>query len=253
MRHKVIAVCGKGGVGKTTVSAVAAGILRSSDDLKALIIDADHAGGLGMALGIQPDKSISDIRDRTIDEIKKGKIDKKGIALSMDYLLMEAAAERESLAFIWIGRPDHIGCYCSVNQLLRDAVELLAGQFDITLIDAEAGIEQVNRDVMRKVDYLLLVSDTSAKGIRVAETIRDVAGNVSRIDKAGLLLNRVSSEKQVEEISTRTGIEIIGWIPEDETIRRFDEQELSFFELPDCPARRAIVEALGKKEILKRW
>lgn len=251
MSRKVIAVCGKGGVGKTTVSAVAAGILRGSDGLKSLIIDADHAGGLGIALGIQPDKSISDIRDQTINEIKKGEMDKKGIALSMDYLLMEAAAERESLAFIWIGRPDHVGCYCSVNQLLRDAVELLAGQFDITLIDAEAGIEQVNRDVMRKVDYLLLVSDTSAKGIRVAETIRDVAGNVSRLDKAGLLLNRVSSEKQVEEISTRTEIEIIGWIPEDETIRRFDEQELSFFELPDCPARRAIVEALGKKEILK--
>jgi CO dehydrogenase maturation factor len=252
LSRKVIAVCGKGGVGKTTVSAVAAGILRGSDGLKSLIIDADHAGGLGIALGIHPDKSISDIRDQTINEIKKGETDKKGIALSMDYLLMEAAAERESLAFIWIGRPDHIGCYCSVNQLLRGAVELLAGQFDITLIDAEAGIEQVNRDVMRKVDYLLLVSDTSAKGIRVAETIRDVAGNVSRIDKVGLLLNRVSSEKQVEEISIRTGIEIIGWIPEDETIRRFDEQELSFFDLPGCPARRAITEALEKKEILKR-
>ncbi len=249
--RKVIAVCGKGGAGKTTVAAVIAQALSRRADLKALIVDADHAGGLGMALGFPVKRSINEVRNETIREIQKGGADKKEIALSVDYLMMDAVAERSGLAFLWIGRPEHIGCYCSVNKLLRDAIELLAGRFDVTLIDAEAGIEQVNRNVMSAVDYLILVSDTSAKGIRVAETIRNVAGRVSGQTSAGLILNRVRSEEEAGEIAARTDIEVIGWIPEDDTVRKFDAQELSFFDLPDCPASQAIVRSIEESKLLE--
>jgi len=247
---KVVAVCGKGGVGKTTVCAVLAAELLRRKKLKALIVDADPAGGLSMALKIPIKRSIDQVRIETIRTIKKGKRDKKDIALSVDYLLMEALTEKGNLGFLSIGRPQEIGCYCSVNDLLKDSIEILAREFDLTIIDAEAGIEQVNRNVMSAVNYLILVSDTSAKAIKLAETIARVAKKISGQNKAGLLLNRVRSGKEAEGIKSRLKIDLIGWIPEDDTIRRFDADELSFFNLPPCPASQSIISALESAKIL---
>ncbi len=249
MTAKVIAVCGKGGVGKTTVSAIIAGELSRRKDLKALIVDADHAGGLAMALDFPGGKSINQVRVDTINEIKKKNTDNKDLARGIDYMMARALIERENLAFLSLGRPEEVGCYCSVNSLLRQAVELLAVKFDITLIDAEAGIEQVNRKVMKAVDYLLLVSDTSAKAVKVAETIKDVAvKNSGRVD-TGLLINRVRSDDEFEGVRARTSLNVIGRVPEDDTIREFDGKNLSFFGLPSCSASEAVINALLKAGI----
>ena len=251
MSPRVVAVCGKGGVGKTTVAAVLARSLSRQTERKVLLVDADPAGGLGLALSLPVQRSLNRVRRDTIREIKQGEADRRDLAVSLDYRLLEAVTERGNLAFLSIGRPEEVGCYCPVNTLLREALELLADQFDLTVIDAEAGIEQVNRKVMSAVDYLVLVSDLSVKGIRVAETIYQVAREVSGQDQAGLLLNRVRSAEEINEVQARTRLEVIGAIPEDETIRRFDTQELSFFDLPECPAATAIWKAMERLGILK--
>ncbi len=244
MSPRVVAVCGKGGTGKTTVSAVMARELFKNKDQKALMVDADHAGGLTMALGMEVSRSIDQVRNETIRQIKKRESSKKDLALTVDYLLMEAVAEKGNLAFLAIGRPEQVGCYCSVNTLLRQAIELLAGNFDITVIDAEAGIEQVNRKVMSEVDYLVLVTDASAKGVQVARTIKQVAKEVTGQDRAGLLINRVRGGQEAEEVKERAGMDCIGWAPEGETIRSYDAGSKSFLEMPDCSAASAITTAL---------
>ena len=158
--------------------------------------------------------------------------------------------EHGNLAFLSIGRPEDVGCYCKVNVILKDAIEGLAGRFDATVIDAEAGIEQVNRKVMSPVDFVLLVSDTSSKAVRVAETIKGVADQMTGGASAGLLVNRVREGREAEEIRLGTSLEVLGWIPEDDTIRRFDGEEISFLELPECPAREAITAVLEKTGLL---
>ena len=250
MAVKVVAICGKGGVGKTTVSSLIAKALFQKKDRKVLIIDADPAGGLGMALGIKPKRSLSQIRKEVINSIKKRKSDKKDIALMVDYLIMEALTELGNFAFLSIGQPEERGCYCSVNNLLRDSLKFLAQNFDLTVIDGEAGIEQVNRMVMRTVQFLILVSDPSVKGIRVAETIQKLARKISAKNQAGLLLNKIRSEHELKQIRAQTKLNIIGWLPEDNTIRDFDAKGLSFFQLPICPAYKGVVNALKKLEIL---
>lgn len=246
----ILAVCGKGGVGKTTVSAVAAQALSGRNGVRALVVDADPAGGLGMALGLEPRKTLNDVRKEIIEEVKEGRRDERDLAVSLDYLLAEALTETGNLAFLSIGRPEDEGCYCKVNVILKDAIEGLAKRFDATVIDAEAGIEQVNRKVMNAVDYVLLVSDTSAKAVRVSETIKGVADRMIGDEGAGLLVNRVRDTGEVEAVSRNVALEVLGWIPEDDTIRRFDGSETSFLQLPDCPARRAITEALQKTGLL---
>ncbi len=246
----ILAVCGKGGVGKTTVSAVAAKALAGHDNLKALIVDADPAGGLAIALGMEPRKTLNDVRKELIDEVKAGRRDARDLTVSVDYLLAEALTERGNLAFLSIGRPEDEGCYCKVNVLLKDAIEGLAGGFDMTVIDAEAGIEQVNRKVMGEVDYVLLVCDPSAKSVRVAETIKGVADRMVGGEGAGLVVNRVRGHDRLEAVRSSTDLEVIGDVPEDDTVRRFDEDGLSFFDLPDCPASIAITDALVKAGLL---
>ncbi|MFO8056336.1 MAG: AAA family ATPase [bacterium] len=244
MKRTVMAVCGKGGVGKTTVSAMLALLLSREKELRTLAVDADPAGGLGMALSVSVKRSINEVRAETIRNIKEKQSDKKDLAMSLEFLLTESMTESGKLAFLSIGRPEEVGCYCSVNSLLRSALEVLAENFSVTIIDAEAGIEQVNRKVMSAVDFLLLVSDTSAKGLAVAETVARVAGQVSGQEKAGLFINRVQEESEVEKIKARTDLPVIGFAPEDDTVRQFDAEARSFLELPPCPALEAVGRAL---------
>jgi CO dehydrogenase maturation factor len=237
----VIAVCGKGGVGKTTVSALLTRSFRKPGGPKTLIIDADPAGGLAMALGLAPRRTLNDVRITTFAAAKNKAADREELAASLDYLLLEAITEVDNLAFLPIGRPEEIGCFCSVNSLLRDAVETLVDRFDLALIDAEAGVEQINRQVMRRVTHLLLVADTSVKALRVAETIHAVAGAPT----AGLLINRVRDDAEAAAARARTSLPVIGLAPEDALVRRFDAEEMSFFEMPSCPAGEAVQAAVA--------
>jgi CO dehydrogenase maturation factor len=251
VNHKVIAISGKGGVGKTSISAIFAAELFKQGRGTALIVDADPAGGLGMALGLSAKRSINQLRVETIQEIKKSQIDQRELAKQLDFVLMDALTEKANLAFIAIGRPEEVGCYCSVNSLLREALETLSTKFDLTLIDAEAGIEQINRKVVNRVDYLFLVADSSAKAIHVAETIEIVYKRINESGRTGLILNRIESPEQADAIASRTRLNTLGWVPEDPTIGKYDLEERSFFDLPVCPASQAAIEIIEKAGVLQ--
>jgi CO dehydrogenase maturation factor len=101
-------------------------------------------------------------------------------------------------------------------------------------------VEQVNRRVMRSVSHLLLVSDATLKGIRVAEAIRKVADKAVDYRKMGLIINRARDESDARGLADRTELPLLGWIPEDDTVREFDNQARSFLEMPICPALEAV-------------
>lgn len=248
----IVAICGKGGVGKTTIAAITAKELSEMRGVKALIVDADPAGGLCMALGFTPKKTINDIRKEIASEIKAGLRDEQDLAISVDYLLNTAIEEYRNLAVLAIGRPEDEGCYCRVNVLLKDAIKGLAGNFDITLIDAEAGIEQVNRKVLSDVEYMLLVTDTSVKGLKVAETILSVGKRMTAMRRAVLVFNRVRDIGTDFKAPINSSIEFVEVIPEDETVRRFDEEGMSFLEIPYCPARKALNVFLNRAGIIEK-
>jgi CO dehydrogenase maturation factor len=243
----VVAVCGKGGVGKTSVSALLCRLLSGEDGVRGLAVDADPSGGLSLSLGISPRRTVNDLRKEVISAARERPTDARDLAASIDYRLLEALGERGNLAFLAVGRPEEEGCYCQVNTFLREAIETLAGQFDLVVIDAEAGVEQVNRRVIRRVDLLLLVSDPTAKGLRVAEAIKGVADEAMLYGRAALLINRVSDLKAAERLAAGTSLELIGFLPEDPAIRDFDARGRSLLELPeDSPALRALRGLIGQ-------
>jgi len=237
---QVLAVCGKGGVGKTTVSALLARLLSENSSGKVLVVDADPAIGLGMALSSFPERTVNDVRKEIISTVRKHSTDSVDLAASIDYKMLEIVLDSGGLGFLSVGRPEEDGCYCQLNTLLREAIEGLSSHFSLTLVDAEAGVEQVNRRVMRSVSHLLLVSDTTLKAVRVAESIREVADDAVNYRKLGLIINRARGEEEARQLASRTGLPLLGWIPEDDMVREFDSQARSFLEMPSCPALEAV-------------
>jgi CO dehydrogenase maturation factor len=237
---KVIAVCGKGGVGKTTVSALLSHLFQENGRGKVLLVDADPAVGLGLALNRFPERTVNDVRKEIISTVRERSTDSVDLAASVDYKMMEIVMDSGNLGFLSVGRPEEEGCYCQLNTLLREAIETLSAHFDLTLIDAEAGVEQVNRRVMRSVSHLLLVSDTTLKALRVAESIRKVADEAVNYSKLGLLVNRARSEEDARKLASHSDLPMLGWIPEDDTVREFDAEARSFLEMPSCPALEAV-------------
>lgn len=241
----IIAVCGKGGVGKTSISAVTASMLAEDPSRKVLAIDADPAVGLALALGFRARRTVDGIRNDLIARVKEGaREDLRQMAEALDYEVMAALEERSNLAFLAIGRPEQEGCYCQVNDFLKEVIGSVADNFDYVVIDGEAGIEQVNRRVMERVSHLLLVSDQSAKGLAVAASIMDVAGGAVGFQRCGLVINRVRAGEERGTVAP-PGLPLLGILPEDDTIRRFDIEGTSFLELPECPVRAGMRRCLS--------
>lgn len=248
---RTIALFGKGGVGKTSISALMVHELARRKAGRILAIDADPAVGLATALGVGVDKTIDDIRKGLIDRLKDGGGDKSETINLLDYEVFDALVEHDGFSFLAIGRPEDEGCYCRVNYLLKDILHELADNFDVVVIDAEAGIEQINRRVMKTVENLVLISDTSAKGVHVAETIAHVAGDNDAVDyeRLGLVLNRVRTSEEVDKIASRTDLPLFGWLGEDDQIREYDFEGRALTELPeDAPTKQLVAGILDALE-----
>ncbi len=195
MNTKIFAFAGKGGVGKTTLSAAFVRLLvERYPNKKILAVDADPAVGLSVALGMEPPMTVDDIRVKIAESIDKGETaDAVSLLSEARFHLLDCIAERGNLSFLAVGRPETAGCYCKVNAYLKQVIETISGNYDFVVIDGEAGIEQINRRVMEHITFLVLVSDGSRKGIGVAQTIADVASRLVSCEKTGLIYNRVPS------------------------------------------------------------
>lgn len=244
----IIALSGKGGVGKTSISAAIVKLLvEAYPDKKILAIDADPAVGLSTALGIDVKMTIDDIRKEIVETIEDGQT-KAAIELLGDarYKIFEALVETEGFAFIAVGRPESAGCYCKINSYLKEVINILSNDFDYVVIDGEAGVEQINRRVMEKVTHLLLVTDASKKGTQVISTIKSVADELVMYEKIGAIVNRLPDESVKAYINTND-IPVLAYIENDKNLAIFDIEGKDITKLPDDSkvidgVRKALVE-----------
>lgn len=233
-KTQIIALTGKGGVGKTSISATIVKLLvKAHPDKKILAIDADPAVGLSSVLNIQVNKTIDDIRKELIANIEdEDLVSVQELLGEAKYKIYDAITEQNGFAFIAIGRPEAEGCYCSINSYLKEVISILADQFDYVVIDGEAGIEQVNRRVMEKVTHLLLITDASKKGCQVIQTIKSVADELVMYDKVGVIANRLPS-KDVLKLLEVGDIPLLSGIVADEKLALCDMKGENVFELDD--------------------
>ena len=230
---KIIAVAGKGGVGKTSISSAFVRLLTEAyPDKRILAIDADPAVGLSTALGVEVKETLDDIRKSIVASVEDG-APREAIELLSEarYRIFDTMVEQRTFSFLAIGRPETAGCYCKVN-------------------DGEAGIEQINRRVMEKVTHLVLITDPSRKGTQVIQTIKRVADELVMYDRCGAIINRVTDPAMIPYIHIE-GTEILACIGSDTQHAANDIRGLSVFDLPaDAPVLAGAREALTKLEIL---
>ena len=228
-KSTVIALAGKGGVGKTSLSAAIVRILtEEKKDKKILAIDADPAIGLSVALGVDVAETLDDIRLQVAKDVTEGLSETQDILAEAKFRLLDAMNEDRGFAFLAIGRPEAAGCYCAINTYLRQVISMLADEFDYVVIDGEAGIEQINRRVMEKVTHLLLVSDQSRKGIEIIKTIDNVSKELVMAEKSGAILNRILHPETLDE-SILNGIPLLSVIGADDVLVENDIEVMSSF------------------------
>lgn len=234
MSKAIIALSGKGGVGKTSISAAIVKLLvEAYPDKKILAIDADPAVGLSTALGIEVNTTIDDIRKEIVETVEDGQT-KAAIELLGEarYKIFDALTETDGFAFIAVGRPESAGCYCKINAYLKEVINLLSNEFDYVVVDGEAGIEQINRRVMEKVTHLLLVTDASKKGTQVIQSIKNVADELVMYESIGAIVNRIPDESVIPLIDTGD-IPVLSYIPTDKNLAIFDIEGKNIITLPD--------------------
>ncbi|MBP3727910.1 MAG: AAA family ATPase [Pseudobutyrivibrio sp.] len=233
----VLAVAGKGGVGKTSLAAVMVKLLvEAYPDKKILAIDADPAVGLSTALGVEPGLTLDDIRKEAVEAAEAG--DTKATVEVLGearYRIFDCMVEMDGFSFIAIGRPEAAGCYCKINTYLKEVIASISDNFDYIVIDGEAGIEQINRRVMEKVTHLLLVTDSSKKGCDVVKTIKRVADDLVMYDRIGAVVNRVPSE-DVLKFMNLGDIPLLGWIGADTNLTECDLKGQSVLTISDDSA-----------------
>ena len=246
----VIALAGKGGVGKTSLSAAIVRLLTEKrPDAKILAIDADPAVGLSVALGVEVTETLDQIRKRVAEDVTGKLKDTQDILAEAKFRLYDAMAEQRGFAFLAIGRPEAAGCYCAINTYLKKVIEMLVDDFDYVVIDGEAGIEQINRRVLEKVTHLVCVSDQSKKGLKIIGTIKDVAGELVMYDEIGLIVNRALFPERLEDKEIE-GVKIVSVIPQDDAMTENDMEGRSIFELPqDTGILKGADEALKNLKI----
>lgn len=242
---QIIAVCGKGGVGKTVVSALLSRVLINVGVKPLLLVDADPVGGLTSAIGERAVNTLAAVRDRFISEARKGgRAGAEEAAGQLDYFVLQSLVERESYSLLAMGHNEEKGCFCPANKLLRSAIDGLIPAFSAVLIDAEAGIEQINRDVTGRVTRVITVVDASKRSM---DTLGMIMGLVDQA-RIAVVANRVSDKGAFH---LPEGVEFLGMIPENDELRRFDRAGRPLWELP--PGNEAFAAAQNIARTLGIW
>lgn len=255
-----IALAGKGGVGKTTISAMVIKFLIQNQQASVLAIDADPSSNLNMVLGLDLDWTVGDIREDMLTQVKNT-LAQGGAAMGalpggitkrdyLDYQVRSSLSEGDRFDMIAMGRSEGQGCYCAVNHNLREVIDALSRNYDYVVIDNEAGMEHLSRRTTRDVQHLLVVSDPTQRGIVAAERIASFRNELDiQIENAYLILNRLTGEipEALQERIDSLDIPLLGTIPADGELTQFEFSGRPLVELgKDSPVYQAVARMMGQ-------
>lgn len=243
---KLIAVTGKGGVGKTTISSLLVRSMVKKGNTPILVVDADPNSNLNEVLGLSVEDTIGAIREEMAERsgaVPAGMAKHEYLELKVNECLIEA----EGFDLVVMGRPEGPGCYCFANNVLRDVLKMLGKQYPHIVIDNEAGMEHMSRRITTSIDHLLIVSNPTLRGLLAAERIQYLVKQLKlSVGTMHLVINRAHNglspqvEKRIEEI----GLPLIGVIPEEELVREFDGSGRPLIELPETSSTVQMLEEI---------
>lgn len=242
----IVAVAGKGGVGKSTLSALLVRELAARSGKVVLAVDADPNSNLGEKLGVQVERTIGDLREdllRRSEEITAGGSKQD----AMMYQLRLAMVEGREFDLVTMGRSEGRGCYCFINNLLRTYLDSVMDDYPYVVIDNEAGMEHLSRRTCQRMDVLLVVSDPTRTGLVTAGRILDLAREMEiAVGTTVLVVNRVRGDLPAAlKDAVPQGFDRVVLVPHDPSVEDLSTAGGSLSALPAASTAAAAVHRLA--------
>ena len=245
-KNRIIAIVGKGGVGKTTIAGIIVNRMISRGNHPILVVDADPNIGLDLALGINAENSVGKIREETRKSVQNGEIVHISKQELLELKINESIVETEYFDFIAMGRPEGPGCYCYANNVLKSILSNLSHQYPYIVIDNEAGLENLSRRLVPEVDLLIIISDPSNQGLRTVQRLADLVKEMGiNYKKLALIVNKLRHENSTAgfmSIKKNINANFYLEINEDSDVLGISENGQSVFTLPENNPTLQIIE-----------
>jgi len=246
-----IAVAGKGGSGKTTLATLIILYLVREDKGPVLAVDADPNSNLNVGLGMKYGETIADLREEVLAKEVPSGMSKTDF---FDYRLHQCLVEGDKVDLLVMGRPEGPGCYCAVNNLLRQYLSKISKRYKYVVMDNEAGMEHLSRRTTDDVDILLITSEPTLVSIKSAARIYEIALRIRlRIKDIGLVINRTTESKNISSLisgSIPDRLSLRENIPEDPSVLEASEKEEDILSLPaESPAFQAVGRLMKKLKL----
>lgn len=247
-----IAVAGKGGAGKTTVSATLARLVARTGR-PVVAIDADANPNLAAALGVSPEQAA------TLAAVPPTLVSRRlggaGLAVPIDDVLDRyALTAPDGVRLLGMGAPAHAneGCLCAAHAVVSSLLEDLGSPERLVVVDMEASPEHLSRGTVRHVDAICLVAEPYYRSL---ETVRRMAALVAELDVGRLvvLANKVrspSDEEAIGEFCDRHGLTLAGCAPWNEAIVAADRHRVGVVDWPAAEAFPAAIAAFAAPFLL---
>lgn len=253
---KTVAVAGKGGVGKTSITSLIIKALVESGSKPILAIDADSNSNLHETLGLPQPRSVGCVREdarKAADNLPGGMTKDR----FMEYQIQACLEETKDFDFLSMGRPEGPGCYCMANNILRDIISKLTANYAFVVVDNEAGMEHLSRRTEENVDHLFIISDPAPRSLRTVGRILELIEEMKdRVHKTHMVLSRVKgcldelADTSKQELS-RLPFQPEGVIPFDDWLVELDLRGEPLIKIPsDAPAYLAVKQLLRNVGIL---
>lgn len=241
-----LAVAGKGGTGKTTIAGFLIDYLVEQKLTPILAVDADPNANLNQVLGEDIEITLGEIREDVSIRNRDGNL--PGGMTKADYInykLHQAVIEGKGFDLLVMGRPEGAGCYCFANGILREATDRLSENYELMVIDNEAGLEHLSRRTTKNVDLMFAVSECSKRGIEAAARVKQLIEELKLdVKELYLIVNRVPAEGLSEDILKTIdgyGLKLAGTVPMDLKVFEYDNKGLPLVTLPkDTDAVKAV-------------
>lgn len=225
-----IAVSGKGGVGKTTLSGTLARLLaRKGYDV--LAIDADPSMNLASALGIKnPPKPLTGFTE-LIDERAGGPAGVFKLNPKVDDIVDKfGVTGPDNVKLLVLGTVERggSGCMCPASSFLKALLRhVLLKTNSVVILDMEAGVEHLGRGTTRGIDIMLIVVEPGTRSIETAGRIMELARQID-IRKFGAVINKAVGEaKDIKDKLKDYGIDVLGIIPYDTALIQADMESMA--------------------------
>ncbi|MFW9972027.1 MAG: AAA family ATPase [Candidatus Odinarchaeota archaeon] len=239
---KIIAFSGKGGVGKTTSLALFLKyILETKNKLDILVIDSDPDANIADVIG--EEVQFCDTIGGKMKNLKE-KIQKRELPLDVpknqiiEGDVYKCLIEMNDFDLLEMGRQEGEGCYCYINSVLKNVIDTLSKNYDVTLLDSPAGLEHFARKTGRDVTDLVIVTDPSKMGIHTLKRILEIANEVDlKFENIWVLGNRFPENlreilnKEIENVN-QPNVKLLGFISNNEEISKINLIGGNLLDLP---------------------